>query len=114
MTAQEKGADHTPLPWVVETDQIVSSDPDCIADIICDAPPRKYESRKNWEANFALIVRAVNAHAELVGALKEIRHMWAGHAEECRYITSNYKSKCDCDWPKIAERCATALAKAGA
>lgn len=51
------------------------------------------------------------ASKDLLAALKEIRHMWAGHAEECRYITSNYKSKCDCDWPKIAERCDAAISK---
>lgn len=38
----------------------------------------------------------------LLKALLTIRHMWAGHAEECEYVVSRYKGKCDCDWPKIA------------
>lgn len=55
-------------------------------------------------------LRRLNAAEIMRAALHTIRHMWAGHADECAYVTSRYKRKCDCDWPKIEEQCDTALA----
>lgn len=72
----------------------------CIADV--DLSPE-------WAA---LIVRAVNSHAELVAALKLVRFNWAGHAEECAFVKTRYRDKCDCDWPKIAAQIDAALARA--
>ena len=49
--------------------------------------------------------------AELVAALRAIRHQWAGHSEACAYV-QDYDNKCDCDWLKIVAQCDAALAKA--
>lgn len=54
----------------------------------------------------------IAAAPELFEALSVIRNQWAGHAEECAFVTSGYRAKCDCDWPKLAKQADTALAKA--
>ena len=48
---------------------------------------------------------------ELLEALVMIRTCWAGHADECAFA-KDYKSECDCDWPKVAAKCDAAIAKA--
>jgi hypothetical protein len=45
----------------------------------------------------------------VVEALKMVRFNWAGHAEQCAYVMSRYKRKCDCDWPKLEKQCDDAL-----
>lgn len=80
-------AGHTPGPWSF------------------DGPPRnvivwgnKPETRVCFmtsngptEANAALIVRAVNAHDDLVEALQGIRDMLAGHAGQPNFYGDIYK-----------------------
>ena len=83
----------------------------CIAWVLCNSRiPITGENMPNpWEANAALIVRAVNAHDELVGALEKIT-MGEGafsrdpltHAENC------------IDDMKALARAALALAKEAA
>lgn len=70
--------EHTPGPW---TDY-----------------PMPTKTMREARANKQLAIAA----PALLKALLTIRHMWAGHAEECEYVVSRYKGKCDCDWPKIA------------
>lgn len=52
---------------------------------------------------------AANVITALEGALRLIRNHWAGHAEQCALVTSEYSAKCDCDWPKVAKECDAAL-----
>jgi hypothetical protein len=56
--------------------------------------------------------RLIAAAPDLLAALNMIRHQWAGHAEECAYVTSRYKQRCNCDWTKVAAQCDAAIAKA--
>jgi hypothetical protein len=47
-------------------------------------------------------------------ALEMIRHNWAGHSEICESVmrkTAYGRGKCDCDWPRVAEKCDAALAQ---
>ena len=53
--------------------------------------------------------RAEALCAQMAAALKTIRFCWAGHAEECAYVRSKYRLKCDCDWPKVSNECDAAL-----
>lgn len=70
--------------------------------------PEAWPIEECYQANFHLIAAAPDLYA----ALELIRTQWAGHSEACAYLLSEYKSKCDCDWPMIAETCDAALSKA--
>lgn len=74
MTTTEEKMTATPRPWALDTnedgDVFGVNAPDAEL-IVCDPPPAHFvKSRAAWEANAALIVKAVNAHDDLVAALK--------------------------------------------
>lgn len=52
------------------------------------------------------------ANTALLFALYDMRFMWATHAEECNYVRTKYKGKCDCDWPTILKPADAAIIKA--
>lgn len=80
--AKPPAAAHTPLPWQWDEDSpnsriyITPTDRLChyVADINSPEtdPDGDYPTRKQRLANAELIVRAVNAHDELVGALGQL------------------------------------------
>ena len=57
---------HTPAPWSVNGNRITAWDKELHVAAI---PPESYSP---WEANAAFIVRAVNAHEELIKAAKKV------------------------------------------
>lgn len=64
-----------------------------------------------FAANHALaIAKLLRAGEEAEAALKMIRHCWAGHSEQCATVVLRPSGKCDCDWPKVADQCDSALA----
>ncbi len=102
----------TPGPWEVAkpfhyagTDLNVHSGPNGTGAYVCSAGQR---GDVEAEANSRLIAAA----PDLLAALRVIRQQWAGHSEVCAAVASMNKSKCDCDWPKIAAQCDAALTKA--
>lgn len=79
---------HTPTPWEVNGALIVK---DCYGKVIADTdvamdhPPKRYVPTEEQKANAAFIVRAVNAHDELLELVKqyyEILQAWAANDEE--------------------------------
>jgi hypothetical protein len=72
-------AQHLPTPWSFESGADNSGDdPDNTLGSIMGAAPLNYHIARVWsdigaaEANAAFIVRAVNAHDELVAALRDV------------------------------------------
>jgi hypothetical protein len=68
--SQPNSAEHTPTPWRVDGNQIVTIVEEVVDDITCvwdgaDTP--------NWANDAAFIVKAVNNHDALVKALQEIQ-----------------------------------------
>ena len=65
---------HSELPWKMDD----CLEPTCIVSdkrgiIICEPPEEFYrDSRKEWKANAAQIIRAVNAYPDLLDALEII------------------------------------------
>jgi hypothetical protein len=77
-------AAHTPTPWAVD-DRGLIHEPFFGGDIFAQV----YE--RNREANAAFIVRAVNAHDDLVAALEDARgrlQVYAGFKDSDRVIPS--------------------------
>lgn len=75
MAIPENPPAHSPLPWAVRDRRVVVSDRGAVAE--CG-----YMSTVRTRADAQLIVRAVNAHAALVAALREVQSQCAGHADE--------------------------------
>lgn len=114
----------TPGPWQSKHDYTIEGATTIIAnvdgelfsdgttshtfDFICTCEDEFGERLPNAQAN----ARLIRAAPELYAALNMIRHNWAGHAEICAFVTSGYRAKCDCDFPKVAAQCDAALAKA--
>jgi len=66
-------SEHTPTPWMVDDDMIITQVDAIPDDIICERTNEMPIKHSNWEANAAFIVKAVNNHDALVKALKESR-----------------------------------------
>ena len=94
----QKLAAHTPLPWKSDGSYIIGSNNLSVAKATIYKGTNEVKDIENEEkarANAAFIVRAVNAHEELLSCLKEI------------YEWTDYKNT---DW---AKRSAQAIAKSG-
>ena len=61
---------HTPTPWEAHYTIIIGPDSEVIADTSCKGA--RQAPRNTQKANAQMIVRAVNAHTELVAALKNL------------------------------------------
>ena len=62
--------DHTPTPWQIDDDLIMTVVDDIPDDIICEKTKERPIRADNWDANAAFIVKAVNNHDALVDTLK--------------------------------------------
>ena len=55
--------DHTPTPWICDSEGILPTDRGDVA--VIARVPNHPENAKNWEANASFIVEAVNSYATL-------------------------------------------------
>jgi hypothetical protein len=64
-------AEHTPTPWIFDSEGILSTDRDSDVSVIARVPNHP-DNAKAWESNAAFIVNAANNHEALVKALETI------------------------------------------
>lgn len=57
------------------------------------------------------LLRAAQAHDELINALHVMRDIWGDHSYQCAYF-KDYTKNCDCNWPSVATQCDRALSRA--
>jgi hypothetical protein len=67
--AKDPTAGHSPLPWVELIDCYIGSSD---GKYTCEAPGNWTSGKKHWPANRALILRAVNHHADLVAFVERV------------------------------------------
>lgn len=119
MSGQEKGAGHTPLPWSGGVGENIRSESGGLIATVYDGIRSSDTDDGIADANAALIVRAVNAHAELVGLLERSD---ATLAAILQWISNwDVAFQAEPEWlgdKRVAEQVRadirTALAKAGA
>ncbi|MBZ5673735.1 MAG: hypothetical protein LAP61_05755 [Acidobacteriia bacterium] len=94
MTDQNKSPPvHTPTPWLIEPpsmgfSQITGANGELVFGLAAGGPSEKQPDAV-CEANAALIVRAVNSHAELLEALENLVADMTSSAELKLYISED-------------------------
>lgn len=77
-------AAHTPTPWNLNPKAVLVIESEGVTVASCG---NANVIRDQWEANAAFIVRAVNAHEELLSLLKEARNRMIGSAPAIRSLS---------------------------